>query len=362
MRKFSHLPQLDGLRAIAVTIVFLAHCGLENIIPGGFGVTIFFFLSGYLITSLLRSEVAQTGRVGIKDFYIRRTFRIWPPLYITVAFVLLTGFVSESAYKVDWIGIAEQHAFISNYSFLWGHGGRGLLAIPMWSLAIEEHFYLIFPFLYAFWFRKMAPHRVALICALGCVIVLLIRVYCAYTFDSLREIYFLSHTRIDSILFGCCLALWNNPSLDEKVWRPSVKAALSAGMVLLLCLLLRDEFFRQTLRYSLQGGALFVLFLYVLTHDNWSINWLKSAPLRIIGLYSYTFYLVHMSIIAAVSKAWPGLNIPMIIIISGSLAMAYSAVMYWGVERQFALLRKRLHRVDANATLVNLSPALLPPT
>lgn len=351
IRKFTHLPQLDGLRAIAVSIVFFAHCGLENIIPGGFGVTIFFFLSGFLITSLLRSEAAQTGRVDIKAFYIRRTFRIWPPLYLTMAFAVLLGFASTDGFKIDWLGIAEQLAFISNYNYLWGHQLRGLLVIPMWSLAIEEHFYLFFPFLYAFWLRKLPSHRAALICAGGCVVVLLIRVYCAYTFSDLLKIYSLSHTRIDSILFGSCLALWSNPSLDEKVWRPPAWAALAAGAVLLLCLLVRDEFFRQTLRYSLQGGALFVLFLYVMTHDNWTTHWLKSAPLRIIGLYSYTIYLVHIPIIMVVTGIWPAMTVPMIIVVAGPLVMAYAAVMYWGVERPFARLRKRMHRVDANATL-----------
>lgn len=68
-----YLPQLDGVRALAILIVFAAHCGYSHVVPGGFGVTVFFFLSGYLITTLLRIERAQTGAVSLPAFYLRRS-------------------------------------------------------------------------------------------------------------------------------------------------------------------------------------------------------------------------------------------------------------------------------------------------
>src|SRR3954465_16006288 len=83
-----HVPQLDGIRAIAVMLVFLAHGGYGNLVPGGFGGTIFFFLCGYLITSVLRSEDGLTGSVSLKHFYLRRTLRIIPPLFITYFVVI----------------------------------------------------------------------------------------------------------------------------------------------------------------------------------------------------------------------------------------------------------------------------------
>src|ERR1700676_4428869 len=84
-RNSTHIPSLDGIRAIAALLVFIAHAGLEDRVPGGFGVTIFFFLSGYLITTLLRTEYATCGRINLKNFYIRRAYRIWPPMYIALA-------------------------------------------------------------------------------------------------------------------------------------------------------------------------------------------------------------------------------------------------------------------------------------
>src|SRR5258708_20144236 len=76
-----HIPSLDGLRAISFFIVFVSHAGIDAV-PGGFGVTVFFFLSGYLITTLMRLEAGKTGNVSLRSFYLRRAFRILPPFSI----------------------------------------------------------------------------------------------------------------------------------------------------------------------------------------------------------------------------------------------------------------------------------------
>src|SRR5258708_23783464 len=88
-RKSLYIPSLDGIRAVSFMLVFLAHAGLEDKIPGGLGVTIFFFLSGYLITTLLRTEADQSGRISIRDFYLRRGLRLFPPLFAPIPPVLL---------------------------------------------------------------------------------------------------------------------------------------------------------------------------------------------------------------------------------------------------------------------------------
>src|SRR6476620_11582619 len=77
-----YIPSLDGLRAVAVLIVFIAHAGLNLPVPGNFGVTIFFFLSGYLITTLARLEHDRTGAISLRGFYLRSILRIFPPYYL----------------------------------------------------------------------------------------------------------------------------------------------------------------------------------------------------------------------------------------------------------------------------------------
>src|SRR5580765_2574799 len=79
------IPSLDGIRAVAVSLVFFAHGGFDNLVPGGLGVTIFFVLSGYLITTLMRIEHARSGAISYRDFYLRRLLRLMPPLVIVVA-------------------------------------------------------------------------------------------------------------------------------------------------------------------------------------------------------------------------------------------------------------------------------------
>jgi len=87
-----YIPSLDGIRACSVMVVFAAHAGLRGLIPGDFGVTVFFFLSGYLITTLLRMEHEQTGAISFRAFYLRRVLRIFPPFYLVlIVATLLTA-------------------------------------------------------------------------------------------------------------------------------------------------------------------------------------------------------------------------------------------------------------------------------
>src|SRR5262249_59072136 len=87
-----YIPSLDGIRAGPVMVVFAGHAGLRGLIPGDFGVTVFFFLSGYLITTLLRMEHEQTGAISFRAFYLRRVLRIFPPFYLVlIVATLLTA-------------------------------------------------------------------------------------------------------------------------------------------------------------------------------------------------------------------------------------------------------------------------------
>src|ERR1700733_14513831 len=92
-----HLPSLDGIRAVSFLLVFAAHAGLGDVIPGGFGVTVFFFLSGYLITTLLRIEHDATGTVSLRQFYLRRALRILPPFYLVLALAALAAWLGVIA-------------------------------------------------------------------------------------------------------------------------------------------------------------------------------------------------------------------------------------------------------------------------
>lgn len=348
---FRHIPELDGIRAVAVSLVIASHAGLYGKVPGGFGVTIFFFLSGYLITSLLRIEFMKTEIVDFRAFYLRRVLRIMPPLYITL--LILTALYPSEIFgpRLNWPAVPWDYLFLSNYSSLWGEGGG--LPSPLWSLAIEEHFYLLFPV--AFFFlagRRLSFRQIAGVFVLVCALILCIR-YATVLFVPalLTENYVWTHTRLDSILFGCILAVYQNPLVDEDAWRPKIWHVAIASALIILTFAIRSEIFRQTLRYSIQGAALFVLFSFVLNRGSRSLNWvLRSKPLVWIGLLSYTLYLCHMAIFKAIGSAFH-LGPSLAGILGLPIAVLYAQLMRTWVEVPILAWRRK-HRRTVNPMVV----------
>jgi peptidoglycan/LPS O-acetylase OafA/YrhL len=343
--KFREVPELTGIRALAILIVFVSHT-ISPLVPGGLGVTIFFFLSGYLITSLLRSEAAQTGEISLKRFYIRRTLRIMPPLYVTL---ILSWFLWRWNILVmrapDWPAVTSQWLYYSNYQRIWGpHRGW---PSPLWSLAIEEHFYLVFPLLFGAVLMKMKARNAAWTCIGACFVVLLIRVIQGMQGTYWLQLnYFCTHTRIDSILWGCALALWNNPIMDEGAWKPSLWWFIGGCALVLVAALIQQPFFAETARYTLQGIGLYVIFGYVLTGHAITSLPLNNPIARWIGIWSYTIYLVHEEVHKIV-RYWTHLSPVPTAAVSFAASCAVAMAMYVLIERPCAKLRRRLHRERA---------------
>jgi peptidoglycan/LPS O-acetylase OafA/YrhL len=346
------IPSLDGIRAVAVMIVFIAHCGLQHLVPGGFGVTIFFFLSGYLITTLLRREYEQTGTISLRAFYLRRVYRIFPPLYLVLGILIaldVTGVIGNGDTPLK--AILAQVFHLTNYYMVTFSPAESAPLVtytgPFWSLAVEEHFYLVFPLCLLVLLRRKAPLPVVL--GIACMVVLAWRCFLVLTMSGADDYtYHATDTRIDSLLFGCIMGLWLNPALDAAPSRLGERgwfALCAAGVALLaFSFLYRAEFFRDTFRYSLQGVALFPLFwCAVHYHGSPFFSWLNSRPARALGIISYTFYLSHYAAIHLVEKAF-GLGAVAGGVAGFAMTVAFSTACYWLVERRFAALRRRLHK------------------
>ena len=150
------IPALDGIRAIAFLTVFVAHnvWQVNDRVPcaGGFGVMIFFFLSGYLITTLLRIEAQARGTIDLGHFYLRRARRILPPLYITLALAYVVGTFHLLSYPGTVGGALSVIFFVFNYASLLTQNPALVPSgiVVVWSLMIEEHFYLLFPCFYKY--------------------------------------------------------------------------------------------------------------------------------------------------------------------------------------------------------------------
>ena len=342
----AYIPSLDGLRAVSILLVFMAHAGVSSLIPGGFGVTIFFFLSGYLITSLLIQEQQAHQSIAIKAFYLRRLVRLGPPLLITLAFACALVVLGLAQGSLTPSTIVSQIFFYFNYlSLSDAYAGNSVIGLGiLWSLAVEEHFYLVYPFVFVLLARGGLKVRFILA---ALVVVLIWRMVRFYGLGHGEwEIYISTDTRIDGILYGCLLAILAAQGRAEA-WFPAkfmYPALVGALIILAVTFLYRDPGFRSTLRYSLQGLALMPVFHFAVTrHDMWLFRPLNWKPVRRIGQYSYTLYLIHFVIInALILNGVLVHNIWAFTALAAALSIAYAAAVFEWVEKPMKPLRARL--------------------
>lgn len=357
-----HIPSLDGMRVVAILIVFLSHAGLSHVVPGLFGVTVFFFLSGYLITTLLRMECEKHGGANLLQFFLRRTLRILPPFYLVLAVIALLTALSVLPGGFHGQALAAQALFAANYWEIFG-GVQPPGTEILWSLAVEEHFYLLFPFLYLAMRRFMPEgrHQFALIMALSAA-VLAWRMLLVHQFSAIDLHSGSAHhprtchatdTRLDGLLFGCALAVWGNPALDVTRIRRSHWLWLllpSCLALLLITFVIRSVPFRETWRYTLQGLALMPVFIAVIRYsDALPLRFLNWRWVSRIGVLSYAFYLTHallLSLVAHWLPAFEGLSHVQLMLLRGTVAflltLAGSWMMHQWVEKPFLRLRRRL--------------------
>ncbi len=339
-----YIPSLDGIRTIAFAIVFLSHAGNDS--HGIFGVTLFFFLSGYLITTLLRKENDRHCSISLRAFYARRTLRIMPPFYLTMLVILLL--VWSQWLPTRWIPgpFVATCLFLNNYWKIYrGMENPGLG--PMWSLAVEEHFYLLFPLLFVWMNRVRLAYRTQAFCLGGlAVAALLWRVYLMTHNATLVHLTIGSDTRMDSILFGCIMALVFNPMFPQDKL-PSTLWTVLAAVILLASFLVHNTFYRLTLHFTLQGVVLVPLFVAIICHANTWFRWLNQRWMRYLGTLTYSLYLVHVSLLQVAfhyvhSRALAGF-------LALFASLAFAVLINLLVERPLIKWRQRL-TVDAHAT------------
>ena len=344
-----HMPSLDGIRAISFLLVFFSHAGLGSLVPGGIGVTIFFFLSGFLITTLMRVEFEKNGFVNLPHFWLRRIFRIFPPFYIVLICAALASLAFDPVGTLYWPAVRAQLLHFTNYWIIWhGYTGQPAGTGVYWSLAVEEHFYLIFPFLYV-GMRKLRLSPAGQVKVLWgiCAAVLLWRCLLVFVWHVPSDrTYMGTDTRFDSIMFGCALAVWNNPALDapelnERRWKYLIVPA--AVGIIVGCLLYRAPSFRETFRYTLQGMALTLIFIAAIRFKDWLpfriLNW---RPIAFMGVLSYSLYLLHLAVVFAVERNLPAAPPALQGALALGIAFVLAWIMYVLVEKPAARYRRRL--------------------
>lgn len=348
------IPSLDGLRAISILIVLVSHTGYGGVVPGGLGVTIFFFLSGYLITTLLMEETERSGRIDIGKFYLRRAFRLFPPLVVTLVIAYALVMLGLLDGGISWAGILAQLLYFANYYGLFYDPGNTTAAGTgiLWSLAVEEHFYMIYPAVLAGLLALgLSRQRIVVVLALLCLAVLAWRMYLA-GFPNFKpgRTYYSSDTRVDSIVFGCLLALAANPRYEKPgtsnpFLQPTSAAILAAAaIVMMMTIVWRDVYFRETFRYSLQGLALMPAFYFAIKYAAHFPFTLLNHPWVVrIGVYSYAIYLIHYVVVNVIEKnlLWLATVKPLLMLVTFAIATLYAAILDTFVDSYFRRLRKK---------------------
>jgi peptidoglycan/LPS O-acetylase OafA/YrhL len=350
MISITNIPSLNGIRAVSVALVFVSHAGYGYVVPGGFGVTVFFFLSGFLITSLLMDEYSRNSDINVRKFFIRRFSRLSPPLLVFISLTYLLTYLSIIPGEISYAGGLSQVFYFANYYsiyFPWAGGipdGTGIL----WSLAVEEHFYLLYPMLLLLGFRYLRLRYIGCLILIACILILLWRIFLVTEMEvSTARTYYATDTRIDSIFYGCLLAIFYSPLnrhiSEYKAISGLELSGLCASVILLSCTFLyRDPFFRETFRYSIQGLALMPLFYFsICKYKNSLFRWLNNRMVNYIGLISYSIYLVHFVVIRTLEQNFAIFgDSKLLLLASLTITLLIASLMYVFVEQPMKSIRK----------------------
>jgi peptidoglycan/LPS O-acetylase OafA/YrhL len=340
---------LDGLRAIAVLLVMADHCDIPIFNQGYFGVDLFFVLSGFLITRLLVDEIDATGRVHIRRFYLRRLLRLTPALllFLTAYLLIAPWLWPQLGLLVHARDVALVLFYLSDYSQAFWNNPKVL--IHTWSLSVEEHFYLIWPFVVLLLARIKPRWRLAVLFGIY-LLASAWRIY-EYEITGWDATYYRFDTRISGLVCGALLAtaLRHKNLISEKA---ANAAGLVAWVALVVCLSI--GYWRAPWSLVVMPNVAHIaavgLLISASTKESWVSSVLTSPTLVAIGTISYGMYLWHYPIAIYFRELTPWYWTGSIVL---SLSIAMATVSYWIVERPLQQFRRSLgdHQPNAEAKI-----------
>jgi len=344
----AYLPYIDGLRGVAILFVVSAHMGLGRVIPGGFGVSLFFFISGFLITGLLISEYNENGKVSLKKFYLRRIFRLYPALLFMTVLAVIVLLLYHT--RIHFLAILSSLFYFANYYYAYfkppAINHLDDIFNIAWSLSIEEHFYLIFPMLFYFLYKggSRLLYLLLIICAAAFAYRYHLLYYAAEEEEAIALIYVVTEARVDSIIWGCISSLLIHQR--QSKWYLNIlqsKWALLIGVAIIFSpLLFSNKLFSEAFRFTRQSLA----FMFIVP----AIGFLgrgalikklfENFILVYIGKLSYSLYLFHWLAVTLADYFFDYAT-PIWLVVAIGLSITLSLASYYWVERPFVNLRKK---------------------
>ncbi|ADX77112.1 acyltransferase family protein [Staphylococcus pseudintermedius] len=345
-----YMPGLDGVRAVAVIAIIIYHLNPQWLSGGFLGVDTFFVISGYLITSLLLTEYHNTGKIELMSFWLRRVKRLIPAVLFLVMGVIVLSliFMPTEIQKVRADSIAAIF-YVSNWWYIMQNVDyfEQFAVQPLkhlWSLAIEEQFYLVFPIvllsLLSF-IRRLKSIRIIFLILLVISMIAMMVLYVPN--ENVARVYFGTDTRIQTLLMGVLLALvWPPFQLKAKVNRQMRTMIDTAGVVGLAILFICFKFVSETNSILYYGGFFLISTVTLLViassvhPSGYFAKFLGNKVFTFIGSRSYSLYLWHYPIIVLIHHQFVQGQIPPLVYVVEILLMVLMAEFsYKFIEQPF---------------------------
>lgn len=345
-----YMPGLDGVRAVAFIAIIIYHLNPQWLSGGFLGVDTFFVISGYLITSLLLTEYHNTGKIELMSFWLRRVKRLIPAVLFLVMGVIVLSliFMPTEIQKVRADSIAAIF-YVSNWWYIMQNVDyfEQFAVQPLkhlWSLAIEEQFYLVFPIvllsLLSF-IRRLKSIRIIFLILLVISMIAMMVLYVPN--ENVARVYFGTDTRIQTLLMGVLLALvWPPFQLKAKVNRQMRTMIDTAGVVGLAILFICFKFVSETNSILYYGGFFLISTVTLLViassvhPSGYFAKFLGNKVFTFIGSRSYSLYLWHYPIIVLIHHQFVQGQIPPLVYVVEILLMVLMAEFsYKFIEQPF---------------------------
>jgi peptidoglycan/LPS O-acetylase OafA/YrhL len=348
----AHVPALDGLRAVAVSMVIAYHLGITQMGGGFLGVDLFFVLSGFLITTLLLREFASDGRINLVGFWLRRARRLLPALFVLLAVTAVWASTTSPYDRVSlrW-DILSALGYVANWRFIaagQGYFQQFLTPSPvrhLWSLAIEEQFYIFWPLLtfaaFALARRNRVWGRRIVLTLLGAAIaasVLLLALM--YNGSDPSTAYYATFTRAHELLIGAVAAVLveGAPRLTAFLRRhAAVISTLGLAAIVAAGVFISDTdpfyYFGGSVAFSLSAAVLVSAVVAGAGSTGLVLRLLELRPIVWLGAVSYGAYLWHWPMIVWLTPETTGLDGPALAIARVGATLLVTTASFYVVER-----------------------------